>query len=159
MANRARSLIGVPVDAQAYRVDLELQDRYTAYSAEILRLALLGIAGYGFLLKDVILADRAAGSFAQRAHAVGPLLVGGVVCLGLAAALALQHRLFATGCVACIVAFLRKNAAGRGAEADAERDALRRNLKWAGRLLRLSALALGLGAGAVVVTFGYVLWP
>lgn len=158
MTNRTQSLIGLPVDEQAYRVDLELQDRYTAYSAEILRLALLGIAGYGFLLKDIVLAEHAPGAFAQRAHEVWPLLLGGVVCLGICAALALQHRVFATGCVACIVAFLRKNSAGRGVEAEQERNALRTNIKWAARSLQLSALSLALGAGAVVATFCYVLW-
>jgi hypothetical protein len=58
MKTRVQSLIGYGIDEKAYKADLELQDRYTAYSAEILRLALLGIAGDGFLLKDVVFADQ-----------------------------------------------------------------------------------------------------
>lgn len=46
MKEKMKSLIGFPLDEKAYKVDLELQDRYTAYSSEILRLDLLGIAGY-----------------------------------------------------------------------------------------------------------------
>jgi hypothetical protein len=158
VTGRSQALIGLPVDERSYRVDLELQDRYTAYSAELLRLALLGIAGYGFLLRDVVLAGHAPGVLAQRAHEAWWLLLIGVACLGVSAALALQHRIFATGCVACIVAFLRHQSAGRTGEAERARASLRRNIKGASRTLRLSALALAFGAGAVVVTFGYVLW-
>lgn len=158
MGKKTPSLIGLPIDERAYHVDLELQDRYCAYSAEILRLALLGIAGYGFLLKEIIFSDRGTNSFIQRAHEVWFLLLGGVVCLGAAAAFALQHRVIATDCVSCIAGFLRKTQAGRVQEAEAERDSLRQSLRWAARLLRTSALLLALGAGAVVATFCYVLW-
>jgi len=158
MPRKHPSLIGLPLDENAYRVDLELQDRYSAYSAEILRIALLGIAGYGFLLKDIVFADHNPAPFVQRIHDAWYLLLGGVLCLGVAAALALQHRVFATNCVACIAAFLRKNQWGCPEEADVERRALRQNLKWAARLLQVSAVLLALGAGAVVATFCYVLW-
>ena len=158
MKTKPQSLIGCPVDEKVYRVDLELQDRYTAYSAEILRLALLGIAGYGFLLKDLVYAEHAPATMVQRAHEVWYLLIGGVLCLGISAVFALQHRVYATDCVACVTAFVRKNACGRAEEADADRAALRRNLKRAAVFLRLSALLLALGAGWVVAAFCYVLW-
>lgn len=152
------SLIGCEVDEKRYKIDLELQDRYTAYSAEILRIALLGIAGYGFLVKDLIYAEHAPGRFLQRAHEVWYLQIGGAICLGVSAALALQHRVYATDCVACVVAHIRKMTCGRAEEAELERTALRSNLKRAAFLLRVSALLVALGAGAVVATFCYVLW-
>jgi len=158
MKAKSRSLIGCPVNEEAYKVDLELQDRYTAYSAEILRLALLGIAGYGFLLKDLVFAEHAPTTFAHRAHDAWYLLICGALCLGFSAVLALQHRLCATECVACVASYLRKNACGRAEEAEADRGALRANLRKAALLLRLSALLLALGAGSVVATFCYVLW-
>jgi hypothetical protein len=158
MKTKPRSLIGCPVDEKAYQVDLELQDRYTAYSAEILWLALLGIGGYDFLLKDLVFADHAPTAFAPRVHDVWYILISGAICLGVSAVLALQHRLCATDCVACVAAFIRKNACGRADEAEADRDSLRSNLKRASVLLRLSALLLALGAGWVVSTFCYVLW-
>jgi hypothetical protein len=158
MKAKSQSLIGCPVDDKAYRVDLELQDRYTAYSAETLRLALLGIGGYGFLLKDLVFAEHAQAAFAPRVHDVWYILIGGAICLGLSAVLALQHRICATNCVACVAAFIRKNACGRGQEAELERDALRTNLKRAAILLRLSALLLALGSSSAVATFCYVLW-
>jgi len=105
-----------------------------------------------------VFAEHASTAFAHRAHEVWYLLIGGAVCLGLAAALALQHRVFATDCVACIVAFIRKNSCGRAEEAEEDRNALRLNLKRTALILRLSALFLALGAGSVVGTFCYVLW-
>ena len=158
MNKRPQSLIGCPVDEKFYKVDLELQDRYTAYSAEILRIALLGIAGYGFLLKDILYAEHAPSTLLHRAHDVWCLLIGGAVCLGLSAALALQHRVYSTDCVSCIVAFIRKNVCGRSDEAESERALLRTNLKRAALILRLSALLVALGAGSVVATFCYILW-
>jgi hypothetical protein len=158
MKVESQSLIGFPVDEKAYKVDLELQDRYTAYSAEILRLALLGIAGYGFLLKDLVFAEHAPTTFVYRAHDVWYLLIGGAISLGVSAVLALQHRLCATDCVACIASFIRKNACGRQGEAEVDRDDLRTNLKRAALLLQLSALLLALGASSVVATFCYILW-
>ncbi|MDD5581020.1 MAG: hypothetical protein PHY16_17330 [Methylobacter sp.] len=158
MKAKSQSLIGFPVDEKVYKVDLELQDRYTAYSAEILRLALLGIAGYGFLLKDLVFAEHSPTLFVHRAHDVWFLLIGGVICLGISAVLALQHRVCATDCVACVAAFIRKNACGRQDEAEADRAALRTNLKRAAVLLQFSALLLALGASSVVATFCYILW-
>ena len=158
MKTKVNSLIGFAIDEKAYKVDLELQDRYTAYSAEILRLSLLGIAGYGFLLKDIVLTEHAPTAFTHRAHSVWYLLIGGAISLGVAAALALQHRVYATDCVSCVAAFIRKNGCGRSLEAEAERDALHTNLKRAAILLRLSAVLLALGAAGVVATFCFVLW-
>jgi hypothetical protein len=34
MKEKIQSLIGFPIDEKSYKVDLELQDRYTAYSSE-----------------------------------------------------------------------------------------------------------------------------
>ncbi len=157
MKEKMKSLIGFPVAENAYKVDLELQDRYTAYSSEILRLDLLGIAGYGFLLKDIVLANPSA--FSQRVHDMWAFLILGIVSLGVSAILALQHRVSATDCVSSIAAFIRKSESGRKAEAEDDRDALRATLKKSAFLLRASVILLAIGAGCVVLTFCYVLWP
>ena len=92
MKEKPPSLVGCPVDEKAYKVDLKLQDRYTAYSGEILHLALLGIAGYGFLLKDLVSADHAPTTFPHRVHEVWYLLIDGATGLGASAIFSLQHR-------------------------------------------------------------------
>lgn len=157
MKEKIQSLIGFPIDEKSYKVDLELQDRYTAYSAEILRLALLGIAGYGFLIKDIILGDS-TGTFVQRAHDIWLFLAVGAISLCVSAILALQHRVCATDCVSSIAAFIRKKACGRQDEAETDKTALRSTLKKAAFLLRFSVILLGIGASCVVLTFCYVLW-
>ena len=43
------------LDERAYKPEMELADRYQAFTAEILRLSLLGIAVFGFLFKEVFL--------------------------------------------------------------------------------------------------------
>jgi hypothetical protein len=156
MKEKIQSLIGFPIDEKSYKVDLELQDRYTAYSSEILRLALLGIAGYGFLLKDIVLANQT--TLGPRIHTIWPLLIIGAISLGLSAILALQHRVCATDCVSSIAAFIRKSASGRESEAEIDRDKLRTTLKRAAFLLRTSAILLAIGAGSIVITFCYVFW-
>lgn len=157
MKEKLKSLIGFPVEEKAYKVDLELQDRYTTYSSEILRLDLLGIAGYGFLLKDIVLANPSA--FSQRVHDMWFFLIMGIISLGVSAILALQHRVTATDCVSSIAAFIRKNESGREPEAEHDRNALRATLKKSALLLRASVILLAIGAGCVVLTFSYVLWP
>jgi hypothetical protein len=157
MKEKIQSLIGFPIDEKSYKVDLELQDRYTAYSAEILRLALLGIAGYGFLLKDIVLGTHAPATFVQRAHDIWLFLAVGAISLCISAILALQHRVCSTDCVSSIAAFIRKNASGRQDEAEIDRAALRTTLKKAAFLLRLSVILLAIGASCVVLTFCYVL--
>jgi len=157
MKQKTPSLIGFPIDDKSYKVALELQDRYTAYSSEILRLALLGIAGYGFLLKDIVFANQT--TLAPRFQDVRLLLIIGAISLVISAILALQHRVSATDCVSSIAAFIRKNATGRQDEAESDRYMLRATLKKAALLLRFSAILLAIGASCVVLTFCYVLWP
>jgi hypothetical protein len=59
------SVAFVPVDEARYKVELELVDPYHAYASEILRLALLGIAVYGFVL------STGAGSFLRTVAPTG----------------------------------------------------------------------------------------
>ena len=150
--------IGIRIDERRFKPDIDLLDRYLAYSAKLLRLALLRIAGYGFLLKEVF--------FASGADHLSPglrntrwYLIGGIVSLGFSAGCALQHRIFATGAVACILSNLRCRVLGKQPRADKEANEMRFNLKWSARLLQLSAIFLGLGAAAVAFTFAKVLWP
>jgi hypothetical protein len=138
---------------------MDLLDRYVAYSAELLRLSLLGVAGYGFLLKELVNLSGAPKAFALNLTQNRWALISGVVSLGISAALALQHRLLATDVVACMLSHLRYRVVRQQDAAEREALDLRSNLKWSERLLVLSALFLGLGAAAVVYTFVRVLWP
>ena len=158
----SRGRIGLVVPEDEYKVDLELLDRYQAYSAELLRLSLLGIAGYGFLIKEVLLTDKAGKlPFQARLIESGWLLIIGVVMLGASAATALAHRNLSTDACACIIAFLRMTNSKRPASPvliNRERKTIHSELKWSGRFLEASAWFLALGALCVVATFVSVLW-
>ena len=157
----SRGRIGLVVPEDEYKVDLELLDRYQAYSAELLRLSLLGIAGYGFLIKEVLLTDKAGKSLCQARLIESGWLLIGVVMLGASAATALAHRNFSTDACACIIAFLRMTNSKPPASPvliDRERQTIHSELKWSGRFLVASAWFLALGALCVVATFVSVLW-
>ena len=47
------SVMYVDVDEKKYKAELELLDRYQSFSAELLRLSLLGLAIFGFLYQQV----------------------------------------------------------------------------------------------------------
>lgn len=55
-----KTRIGVRIDEERFKPDMDLSDRYVAYSAELLRLSLLGMAGYAFLLKEIVFAASAS---------------------------------------------------------------------------------------------------
>lgn len=138
---------------------MDILDRYLAYSKEILRLALLGIAGYAFLLKEIVYPANANKDFELRLAQNHWILIGGLVSLGLSAGFALQHRIFATDSVACIIDHLRYRVLKDQSGSDDQASQVHLNLKWSARFLQLSAAFLGLGAAAVAITFARVLWP
>jgi hypothetical protein len=150
--------IGVRIDERRLKPDMDLLEQYVAYSAELLRLSLLGVAGYAFLLKELVYSQSANKDFAFRLTQNRWSLIGGVISFGISAAFALQHRIFATDVVACMLDHLRYRAVNNQASAEKQASEARSNLKWSGRLLVLSALFLGFGAAAVVYTFVRVLW-
>lgn len=88
----------VPVSKETYEIDLAVLDRYQSFSAELLRLALLGLAGYGFLIVNVVLkAPGASGSLTSiAAYSIRYALAVGAVSLAASAMCALGHRYFST---------------------------------------------------------------
>ncbi|MFL6260062.1 MAG: hypothetical protein ACJ76Y_10145 [Thermoanaerobaculia bacterium] len=103
----ARSLSDIDLPESLFKADFELTDRYQAFSTELVRLALLGIAGYGFLISEVLVKSEGGTSNLSRLAEHPKSLGLGVVLLGLSAALALAHRFFSTGCLARQIKILR----------------------------------------------------
>jgi hypothetical protein len=69
-----------------YKAELELSDRYQAFTAELLRLALLGIAASGFLYQEVFV------ELGPGRHPAKSLASWGVVLFGVSTLLALIFR-------------------------------------------------------------------
>lgn len=149
----ARTIDEIQLDDAVFRADLELHDRGQMYATEMVRLALLALAGLGIL---VVNSERDLG-------ALIPWLAGAVISLGLAVGFALFHRFFSTDQIhrqVVIVRLLKQlNTAGYSPN---EQDLLRRKLsgererqevdKRLGRLLnRLAAVALTAGAALIAI--------
>lgn len=158
----ARGRIGVPIPEECYKADAELLGQYQSYSAELLRLSLLGIAAIGFLLKDVALGDKTKADFLGQVVGNAWLVIGAAVALLLSAGAALAHRIASAEAFACMLLFLRCTDPGHPAaldakRADQERGQFRTELRWASRYLIASAWFLGLGVLFLVAAFVVVL--
>lgn len=129
-----------------YKPDLELLDRYTHFSSELLRISLLGLTAIAALLvlkinKDsTLILQEAAKSWALAA----------IIAWCLSSACSLLHRYFAADSMAWHIAYLRTD----NALVKKQRNRL---LKRAARVLLAAGLTFGAGvfafAIAVVVQF------
>ena len=81
-----RSLTEVPVEEESYKADLEVTDRYQNFSTELLRVSLLGIGVFGFLLKEVILNEKVSANYLHPFLSSRGWFVAGLAALGLVAA-------------------------------------------------------------------------
>lgn len=163
----ARTLADIQMIGDAYAVDFAIVDRYQAFSAELARLALLGVAGYGFLISQIV--AKQPTSFGATLRAQTSVLMFGVSFLGLALALALRHRFASTQCLYDQVTILRslgrlESARWSDEEKATERDFLERTRtrqRFASKLCHYGLLAAGLaltiGFIAVIVAFYRVL--
>lgn len=157
---------GLPITEDRYKVDLAVLDRYQSFSAELLRLALLGIAGYGFLIANIAFkADRSGAytfftPFAQNKE----FLIAGAVALAVSAATALGHRYFSTDCLTHFVRRLRLtqsigDLAGQSTKEctlktiGAEENSLERDIDTCRWLLMLSASSLAVGTICSALAF------
>lgn len=95
----ARSLDDLSLDESVTGPDFKLGERYLDLSKELSRLALLGIAGYGFLIKEIAMKGESSHPFLSYMvhHPYLPLL--GLFSLGLSAAASLLTSQISTNCM------------------------------------------------------------
>lgn len=155
-----------------YKVDFAILDRYQTFSAELLRLALLGIAGYGFLISSIVLKGKEQGdgfSFVESFTRGKGWLVASAVALGLCAMAALGHRYFSTDCVAHFVRRVRSikkhqietDSGEKARLADVikeEERSLGGDLDRCRWLLILACLFLAIGIGCFAVVVGITIF-
>jgi hypothetical protein len=163
---------GLALPEDIYKVDLAVLDRYQSYSSELLRLSLLGIAGYGFLITNVVFkAPPGSGgaNLVMPHYILDYVLPFGAIVLALSAMFALGHRYFSTDCIAHYVRRIRLQKKHEGLpEGDAIRDEMIKNItdeeerlekdlrrcKW---LLIMSGVCLICGAACVAWAFAATL--
>jgi hypothetical protein len=160
----ARSLADISLAEEAYQADFQIADKYQGFSSELVRLSLLGIAGYGFLFAQLP-PESAAAAFLGELKRSLPLLTTGIICLGVASGAALAHRFFSTDCLTHQVTILRLLRRGENAEytseekventtlLETERRDQQADLRRCRLLIVASAAFLFAGAGIAVAAF------
>jgi hypothetical protein len=157
-------LSGLPLAKDTYEIDLAVLDRYQAFSAEVLRMALLGLAGYGFLIANVLLRapERLTSGLSSPRYA----LMIGALSLALCAMCALGHRFYSTDALTHYVRRLRaRKRLDESAEfkleeiAEKEEQSLGLDLNRCRRLLAASIASLILGALCVAWSFAAAIFP
>lgn len=105
----AKKLSDVELSENIYKPDFQIGDKYSDYSTEIIRLSLLGLAGYGFLISNILIKILEASS--KNGTTEGtlklPILpiyhfiisIVGVLSLGVSLGLSLYHRFNVTSCL------------------------------------------------------------
>src|SRR6267142_2179558 len=91
----ARTIADLELEERVYKPDFEITARYQAFSKELVRISLLGLAVYGFLIK--LGTEQSSILDALRKHSIIAAL--GVVAFASCAAFALIHGFLATKCL------------------------------------------------------------
>lgn len=103
-------ITSIGVDEKLYKADLEILDRYQKFSAELLRMALLGVSGYGFLITNIIFKEnvwKENNRIVQAITGAQCYFIVGLIALGVTTAAALAHRYYSTDCVTHLVMRIR----------------------------------------------------
>jgi hypothetical protein len=138
------------------KYDFELTDRYQNFSSEVLRLSLIGIGVYAFLLKEV-------GGFSSTLKASPSgrwFSVASIFLFALATACSLVHRYYSSDSMAVHIRYLRlkkvlshgtndENVALEASHEKSERNAM---FQLCEVMIGCSAASLGLGTAFLAVS-------
>jgi hypothetical protein len=103
----AKDITDIQLEDKIYKADFEIAEKYSSYSSEIIRLTLLGIAGYGFIISDILMklkeiASKATGisveTYNLPLHVIALAAVG-IFAFGVSLGLSLYHRFKITSCL------------------------------------------------------------
>jgi hypothetical protein len=144
----------VPLPNDTVERDFKLSEGYTAFSAKLLRLALLGVAAIPFLLGQLDSGTKESPS-PIRTHlsALEPWLYLALTGFGICSAAALGHRYCANDGLACHVKYLRMHLKGQSEKVNDERDSRDRRLKSSALLLAIAAGSLAAGVIFLSIAF------
>lgn len=166
-------LLFADLDEKKYQPELALLDRYHAFSAELLRIALLGLAAFGFILKETFVKiDWAQAGLPLVVSKY--LAVGSVALFGVCALCSLAHRYYSTEGVRFFFRALRLHMLMSDASAwnqlsDHDKSQQMRNrdqslqerenaLRWGPSLKGVAAGTLGVASFALAITVGILIW-
>jgi hypothetical protein len=134
----------------SFKNDLDMLDRYQAFSGELLRIALLGLSGLGILIFKFFSANHDQNEHLfQPPFVVGCGIISAAVLFGIASAAALLHRYCSVDSMVCHLRVLRLESAVKKATTELERRKLM--FKLSVYSIRVGAVSLAFGALAFVV--------
>lgn len=100
----AKMLEDVNIPDASWKADFDIVDRYQSFANEMMRISLLGIAAYGFLIKEICMKDPKFYSLLQILRSsVG----AGITCLFISLVFSLAHRFLSTDCLYYQVQIMR----------------------------------------------------
>ena len=148
------------IKVEAFEQDLLINERQQAFSAELLRLALLGIGGVGYVASRALPSNTAGEPAFRMGIEAKWLVLLAAVSFGLSSASALGLRYFSSDLIASQLRIVRLRIRGGADDAhQAKREEARRNrrLKLMRPLLLFSSATLTFGAG-VFIAFLFVVF-
>jgi hypothetical protein len=149
-----RSLGIVPIPEAAIHHDFAIQQRYQDFTAEVLRLSLLGISAIGFVMLKYLFPDKQA-PITMPCSVQWPFAIA-LASFGFASLSALAHRYVSVDSLAYPLQAIRKEIRADPADAQsAAQDRQSRYLRF--RISRyaviVAAAALGIGACSLAYSF------
>lgn len=157
------SILFRELDEKSYAAEFALLDRYQKFSAELLRLSLLGIGVFGLLFKDTF-APIDWVSASTSLFAASYVSTASVILFGCAAACALAHRFFSSEAARYFLYSLRLHAscpsdtsAAIPCEIQLWMEQREKLLRWCERLKATAAISLALGGITLAATFSILL--
>ena len=150
---------GCEIPEDRYKVDVIVLEKYQSFSAELLRLALLGIAVYGFLVSNIVLELKADSISAFGGGYLSPVvLLVGAAAFSVSAVTALAHRFYSSDCLTHFVRILRLRDGEFDQKLAQEERSLETDLNRCKYFLLISCIALVIGASLVAFSFSLVLF-
>jgi hypothetical protein len=133
--------------------DYKLLEKYQCHSAELVRVALLGVAGIGalFVTKPDAALIRLTNPLTRWCFVLA--LIG----FGLSAGFGLMHRYFSTDSMACLLKRSRLEAEVPRDDAKIRKETARLFRAFDLSAWSIGASAISLGLGAVVLAAGFIL--
>ena len=163
---KARDLsLGFVEAPKAFSNELEVMKLYQAFSAELVRIALLGLTALAALIFAImkVKGPETKDGYVELASYSRWVIVCATLLFGLSAAVALMHRYISSDSMASHLRLLRlekRNPSGKDIDpAKAERKYRNRMLAYAGRSLFFASVFLAVGAFLFAAGIGLAILP
>jgi hypothetical protein len=150
------------IKVEAFEQDVAVNDRHQSFSAELLRLSLLGVGGVGYIAANSLSERGLHGTGLQMGTTAKWLVLFAAVTFGLSAGSALSLRYISSDLLAFQLRIVRLQLRGGPGDlsiAEAEEARRNRRLKVTRPLLVASSAFLALGAAIFIAFLFMILRP